>query len=146
MENSIPDIKNFFPATTNNFRGKCGAIESLSEADFLNENRRKHLLSYQQSWNEWAAFEITKKPHFIDPMIVKFVDRLVSSNPSDAKQLKINEKKLRREMRIAPSKSHMLAAYEALLSEKKISNNATIDRFLIKKIVRTHSGNPYILT
>lgn len=134
-------IKDFFPATTDAFEPKCGVIESLRESDFLDVHRRRHLDSFKQSWDEWAAFDSTKRPEVPDKQVYEFVRRLIAADPRTTQQLASLQRALRRELHVAPSKSQMLAAYEDLNVQAGVSNsNPVLDQFLIKKVVRTHSG------
>lgn len=137
-DNSTSKLKNFFPATTDAFQAKCGTIESLKESDFLDVYRRRHLDSFKQSWDEWASFDATKRNVVPEEPVIRFVQRLIEAQPQDAKQLRNIQRALRRELHIAPSKSQMLAAYELLTAQSKSS--PILDQFLVKKLVRTHSG------
>lgn len=44
-------IKSFFPATSDNFVAKCGAVAAVKASDFEDVYRKRHLESFQKSWN-----------------------------------------------------------------------------------------------
>ena len=140
----VEDIRNFFPATSDYFVAKCGKIESIKASDFDDVHRKRHLDSFKKSWAEWEAYDsdLARHSNSIDEdKLQEFIIRIIQSNPKTPSQFHNSSVQRRRELKVAPSKSQMLNAYEKLLQlDPQFYKSKVLESFLIKKTVRTHSG------
>ena len=74
-------------------------------------------------------------------MIANFVKKFVRAVPKDINEFQQAKREIAKEEALPmPSTSALLAAYSELVLLKKIKRNRTLEKFLIRREVRTISG------
>ena len=109
-------MDDFFPATRADFKQKAGTVAKVTEEDFKDEFRRRHLESYRSSMDAWKEYEHQLLVHVTNPQLLLFVKDLLLPlehriNSVDALDRCLRS--LRRKHRIAPSKDQMVNALVA---------------------------------
>lgn len=94
---------------------------------------------------EWETYDANDRNQVPEEKVVEFVSRLITKAPQNQRDFDDAQRSLRKELKIAVSKSQMLAVYEKLVSQMTTTTptHPSIEQFLVKKVVRTHSGNSH---
>ncbi|KAH0473983.1 MAG: uncharacterized protein KVP18_001666 [Porospora cf. gigantea A] len=114
----------------------------LTLEDFDNDNRRRHLESFQNSVVSWSDYDSLRGEG--NPIkredLETFVMDVVSRQPTTEKQLHTTMVELRRKHKIAPSKSQLMTTYWTLVHDGDVVALEGLEAILVRKAVRTTSG------
>lgn len=93
--------------------------------------------------SEWSTYDANDRNSVSPDKVEAFVSQLIAAAPKTQEEFNQVQRTLRRQLKIAVSKSQMLAVYDRLTDG--LPTDGVLDQFLVKKIVRTHSGSLFIV-
>eukprot|EP01053_Blabericola_migrator_P012966 Blabericola_migrator_1__12965@NODE_859_length_6239_cov_134_489469_g609_i0_p1_GENE_NODE_859_length_6239_cov_134_489469_g609_i0NODE_859_length_6239_cov_134_489469_g609_i0_p1_ORF_typecomplete_len896_score169_67Radical_SAM/PF04055_21/4_4e24Radical_SAM_C/PF16199_5/3_4e22Acetyltransf_1/PF00583_25/1_2e03Acetyltransf_1/PF00583_25/1e06Acetyltransf_10/PF13673_7/0_00016Acetyltransf_9/PF13527_7/6e03Acetyltransf_9/PF13527_7/0_16_NODE_859_length_6239_cov_134_489469_g609_i021614848 len=134
---SAANHSTFFPANMEDFIERAGVVAKVTEKDFDDEHKRRHLESFKESMEAWRNYENKLGQQKEDAVLSAFVDDLIEVEHliHSAADLDKQLKPLRRKHRIGPSKQDI-----AVVLRTKGPRDGKLESILIKRQVRTSSG------
>lgn len=159
-------LRRWFPATSPDYKTRCGDVKQLVKEDLEDPHRRKHLESFRQSMLEWEAYDPNVRNEMEEETANAFLADLLKIRPRTNKEFNSATKILRKKYKVAPAKSQLVAAYKRLLAAESNSHmtqdtnpvgphgtesldsqncpyglrNPMLESLMRRKAVRTNSG------